>query len=74
MPLGINGKVPAPGYRDAGNYGQLGNLVYSGNDGYSWSAFVNDINALHLYFNMTAINCSIASHRAHGLQLRCLSE
>ncbi|WP_294601258.1 hypothetical protein [uncultured Rikenella sp.] len=59
----------APGYRER-NTGISGG---DGNCGYSWSATVSDIFGIDLDFGMTWLN-SNALFRAHGIQLRCLSE
>ncbi|WP_297627858.1 hypothetical protein [uncultured Rikenella sp.] len=44
------------------------------NDGFSWSSATNDINGLELKFYSRMLNISYSDHRAHGFQLRCLSE
>ncbi|WP_294600972.1 hypothetical protein [uncultured Rikenella sp.] len=65
---------PAPGYRDAGYYGRLGDLMSVGNDGYSWSSAVSGTYGVFLYFDAQYLNPSYVTFRSHGLQLRCLSE
>ncbi len=66
--------VPAPGFRDAGSYGRLGNLMVVDHSGYSWSSTVSGTNGVHLGFNVTWLDPSNADNRAHSFQLRCLSE
>ncbi|WP_300856975.1 hypothetical protein [uncultured Rikenella sp.] len=63
---------PAPGCRDRG-YG-AGALYGVGHSGHSWSSATSDINGLYLGFLVTSLGPSDANSRAHGLQLRCLSE
>ncbi|WP_294597652.1 hypothetical protein [uncultured Rikenella sp.] len=46
----------------------------AGDGGYSWSATVSSTNGLHMGFFVTNLNPSSANPRAHGFQLRCLSE
>ncbi|WP_300728806.1 hypothetical protein [uncultured Rikenella sp.] len=71
MPLGINGREnPAPGFRDRAN----GGLSYVDGDGFSYSSSVSGSNGVCLYFGVTNLYPNSAGHRAHGLQLRCLSE
>ncbi|WP_294601220.1 hypothetical protein [uncultured Rikenella sp.] len=65
---------PAPGYRDAGNDGRLGDLAYVGNSGYSWSSAVSGTGGVFLGFSTQGLYPSSVSGRGHGLQLRCLSE
>ena len=65
---------PAPGYRDAGSNGRLGALASVGNHGFSYSSSVSGSNGVYLDFNVTSLSPSFASSRAHGFQLRCLSE
>ncbi|WP_297829676.1 hypothetical protein [uncultured Rikenella sp.] len=76
MPLGINGEESgaAPGYRDAGYYGRLGDLTDIGNYGYSWSSTISGANSQKLRFYVTGLTPSHAGNRAYGFQLRCLSE
>uniref|UniRef100_UPI0025E5B025 hypothetical protein n=2 Tax=uncultured Rikenella sp. TaxID=368003 RepID=UPI0025E5B025 len=65
---------PAPGYRDAGNYGRLGDPMYVGDGGYNWVSTDNGIFGMFLGFHATWFNPSHADSRAYGFQLRCLSE
>ena len=65
---------PAPGYRDAGNNGLLGELLGVGNRGFSWSSATSGIHGLGLYFHSQHLGTSHSDYRAHGFQLRCLSE
>ncbi|WP_294599297.1 hypothetical protein [uncultured Rikenella sp.] len=69
MPLGINGN-PAPGFRERAN----GELVSVGSNGFSYSSSVSGSNGVYLHFVVTYLNPSSAGYRAHGFQLRCLSE
>ena len=64
---------PAPGFRDAGNFGRLGDLVYVGHHGFSYSSSVSGSNGVYLGFDVTWLGPSSASSRAYGFQLRCLS-
>ncbi len=61
---------PAPGNR----YSHMGTLHYNGNYGYSYSCSANETNGMFLDFNTQGLNSSGGYDRAHGLQLRCLSE
>ncbi|WP_304708788.1 hypothetical protein [uncultured Rikenella sp.] len=45
-----------------------------GNYGCSWSSATSGINGLDLNFNSQYLNTSSSDSRAHGFQLRCLSE
>ncbi|WP_294600090.1 hypothetical protein [uncultured Rikenella sp.] len=45
-----------------------------GYDGYSYSSTVSNTLGIVLYFYTQRLRPSYASYRAHGLQLRCLSE
>ena len=77
MPPGkilINIRFPAPGYRDAGDHGQLGLPVSNGDGGYCWSATISGTRGIYLCFYTTSLYSSYAGFRAYGLQLRCLSE
>ena len=65
---------PAPGFRGPGNNGRFGNLIAPGFYGYSWASTVNKTNSLFLSFDTRGITTSYSDYRAHGLQLRCLSE
>ncbi|WP_300681759.1 hypothetical protein, partial [uncultured Rikenella sp.] len=65
---------PAPGFRDAGNYGRLGDLMSVGVGGYSWSSAVSGTNGVFLDFGTQTLYPSGVNHRGHGVQLRCLSE
>ena len=64
------GEWPAPGNR----YSHMGTLYYNGNYGYSYSCSANETNGMFLDFNTQELNSSGGYDRAHGLQLRCLSE
>ena len=64
---------PAPGFRDAGINGGCGTLVSVGNNGFNYSASVSGNNGIGVHFGTKNLNI-IASDRAYGLQLRCLSE
>ncbi len=66
--------APAPGFRDAGNNGQSGNLMNVGLGGYSWSSTVSGTSGMNLNCDVAWLSPSSAYYRAHGLQLRCLSE
>ncbi|WP_297628579.1 hypothetical protein [uncultured Rikenella sp.] len=63
----------APGFRDAGINGGCGTLVSVGNNGFNYSASVSGNNGIGVHFGTKNLNI-IASDRAYGLQLRCLSE
>ncbi|WP_300646476.1 hypothetical protein [uncultured Rikenella sp.] len=65
---------PAPGFRDAGNDGRLGDLLYIGNSGFCYSSSMSGSNGVYLTFTVASLYHSDAGHRAYGLQLRCLSE
>ncbi|WP_297830087.1 hypothetical protein [uncultured Rikenella sp.] len=60
----------APGYRDAYS-GALGDV---GSNGYSWSSATSGIGGLDLNFHSQHLNTGFSDGRAHGIQLRCLSE
>ncbi len=60
----------APGFR----YYPSGVLNGVGNHGYSWSAASSGIRGLELYFRSQYLDPSLSDYRAHGFQLRCLSE
>ncbi|WP_294600287.1 hypothetical protein [uncultured Rikenella sp.] len=45
-----------------------------GCNGYSYSSSVTDTNCLYLGFYIARLPIRDAGSRAHGLQLRCLSE
>ncbi len=71
VPLGINEREnPAPGYRNNIS-GVSGGVGYSG---FSYSSSVSGNLCLDLYFHSQHLNISISDNRAHGFQLRCLSE
>ena len=89
MPLGINAPTgrsttslglktaslypklrPAPGFRDHSS-GALNNV---GNYGFSWSSSFSGTGGMFLNFDAQSLTSSYVGHRAHGLQLRCLSE
>ncbi|WP_294598768.1 hypothetical protein [uncultured Rikenella sp.] len=61
---------PAPGLRDA----TAGILFSVGNNGYNWSSTIHTTYGTFLDFRTTFLQPNYASNRAHGLQLRCLSE
>ncbi|WP_304736230.1 hypothetical protein [uncultured Rikenella sp.] len=66
---------PAPGYRDAGIDGRLGELMGVGSLGYSWSSTIDgSLGSLNLNFHVTWLSSNHASYRGYGFQLRCLSE
>jgi len=65
---------PAPGFRDAGNNGRLGDLTSVGRNGYSWSFAVSRESGVFLYFGAQSLNTSTSDGRGHGLPLRCLSD
>ncbi|WP_294601243.1 hypothetical protein [uncultured Rikenella sp.] len=67
-------RYPAPGYREAGNNGRLGDLMAGGDGGCSWSSTVSGPNGVFLYFYTQNLYPSDVNRRGHGLQLRCLSE
>ncbi len=60
----------APGYRghDAGVQRNVGN------SGDGWSSTAGSTNGVYLSFYMTWLNPGYTNFRAHGFQLRCLSE
>ncbi|WP_297626403.1 hypothetical protein [uncultured Rikenella sp.] len=51
-------------------------MWYVGSHGYSWACtpVTGDITVRYLASEPRMFNPSYASHRAYGLQLRCLSE
>ncbi|WP_300681735.1 hypothetical protein [uncultured Rikenella sp.] len=61
---------PAPGYRGytSGAPGGVGSY------GYSWSSAVSGIYGRFLWFHTQDLGPSDTDYRAHGRQLRCLSE
>ena len=63
-----------PGFRDAGNYGRLGDLANVGGSGYSWSSTISSTNGMNLRLGVTWLYSSSADYRAYSFQLRCLSE
>ena len=69
-------RYPAPGYRDFGRTGYEGVAKSIGNDGYSWSCtpVTDGVTVRYLGFYTQSLNASYADSRAHGFQLRCLSE
>ncbi|WP_294600811.1 hypothetical protein [uncultured Rikenella sp.] len=84
MPLGINGcraapepgslypttSDTAPGYlRDF-----TGLHVYVGHSGISHSVSLQEAHCIYLNFNPVGLGPSSVGNRAHGFQLRCLSE
>ncbi|WP_297832516.1 hypothetical protein [uncultured Rikenella sp.] len=48
--------------------------MYVSNNGYSSSSTTGDTAGIYLGFSTTDLLSSNASIRAHGIQLRCLSE
>ncbi|WP_294599214.1 hypothetical protein [uncultured Rikenella sp.] len=52
----------------------MGSSAGSGLYGYSWSSVINSISSLHLGFGTTYVRPCDTNYRAHGHQLRCLSE
>ncbi len=61
---------PAPGYlRDF-----TGLHVYVGHSGISQSATPHEIRCIYLNFNPVGLGSTSIGNRAHGFQLRCLSE
>ena len=66
---------PAPGFRDSGYRnatGGSGKLYNVGTYGCSWSSSIAGANAHYLYFDYGWLNPRSSTHRANGLQLRCL--
>ncbi len=70
LPLGINGRDPAPGFRAFDE----GALWHVGNRGFVWSSAASSIYGLDLSFSSQYLYPSSVDYRGHGLQLRCLSE
>ena len=67
----------APGFRDCGYYGRGGQPDNVGYGGFSWSPAVGGTNRIYgtfLSFYTQRINPNSSGYRAHGVQLRCLSE
>ncbi len=62
--------APAPGSRTDGS----GMLWSVGNGGYSWSSTESGTHARYLGFGTGGVNPQASTHRAYGLQLRCLQE
>ncbi len=61
---------PPPGYlRDF-----TGLHVYVGHSGISQSATPHEIRCIYLNFNPVGLGSTSIGNRAHGFQLRCLSE
>ncbi|WP_294599797.1 hypothetical protein [uncultured Rikenella sp.] len=69
-PAGFAPHHPAPGYR----HRDTGALVNVGRYGYSWSSAVSGNNGVFLNFGTQHLSTSYSDYRAHGFQLRCLSE
>ncbi|WP_294599522.1 hypothetical protein [uncultured Rikenella sp.] len=69
QPLPYTGGT-APGYRYRADGVQRG----VGAGGYSWSSTVSGTNGMGLGFHVTWLGPSGSDYRAHGFQLRCLSE
>ncbi|WP_294594529.1 hypothetical protein [uncultured Rikenella sp.] len=44
------------------------------NCGFVWSSVTSDIYGLDLLFSVTSLGLGYSDYRAHGFQLRCLSE
>ena len=65
--------LPAPGYRDAGNNKRFGGLGSVGLEGSVWSTGTSGGYGIYLFFQIGALS-SYSHARAHGFQLRCLSE
>ncbi|WP_294598484.1 hypothetical protein [uncultured Rikenella sp.] len=69
---------PAPGFRDAGHQGGLGDLIRVGNNGASWSStsnlFDETLNGMCMGFRTELLIPTNALYHAYGFQLRCLSE
>ncbi|WP_304708013.1 hypothetical protein [uncultured Rikenella sp.] len=64
----------APGFRDAGDYGIWGDPMLVGNHGSNWSVNAMTTSGIFLNFFALHLNSNGTTHRATGLQLRCLSE
>ena len=62
--------LPAPGFRSTTS----GDPVSVGCSGYHWATSVQAVSSNHLAFEPAMLSPSYTNHRAHGLQLRCLSE
>ncbi|WP_297623477.1 hypothetical protein [uncultured Rikenella sp.] len=60
----------APGCRNA----HSGLPVDGGDGGFSWSSATSSIYGLDLNSYSQYLNASFSDYRAHGFQLRCLSE
>jgi len=67
-------RCPAPGFRDSGY--EAGVLHCGGSHGFSWSSASNASgrNGMSLNFQSQTLNTGNSDTRAHGFQLRCLSE
>ncbi|WP_297831855.1 hypothetical protein [uncultured Rikenella sp.] len=52
----------------------MGGSANVGRYGYSWSSAVSGTRGVFLNFNTQLLHPSNGGHRAHGFQLRCLSE
>ncbi|WP_294594866.1 hypothetical protein [uncultured Rikenella sp.] len=52
----------------------MGDLMGVGRYGCNWSATVSGIHGRFLWFSSQDLNIGSADNRAHGIQLRCLSE
>ncbi|WP_294599613.1 hypothetical protein [uncultured Rikenella sp.] len=46
----------------------------SGYYGFNWSSAVSETNGVFLHFYTQGLTPGYSSYRAHGFQLRCLSE
>ncbi|WP_300730397.1 hypothetical protein [uncultured Rikenella sp.] len=65
---------PAPGFRDPGRYAALGDIIGCGRYGLGWSITATEAYSVLLNFGETHLVPTSPADRAHGLQLRCLSE
>ncbi|WP_294597900.1 hypothetical protein [uncultured Rikenella sp.] len=54
--------------------GKTGAPIGPGNYGYSWSSTISGMNGRYLDFGTQRHLVNAQNGRAHGLQLRCLSE
>ncbi len=64
----------APGFRDPGRYAALGDITGCGRYGLGWSITATEAYSVLLNFGETHLVPTSPADRAHGLQLRCLSE
>ena len=49
-------------------------LWHSGNHGFIWASTINETNAIRLALSTRYLDSNNSHTRAHGFQLRCLSE